>query len=148
MKVVFKEYGVSVITVVVALLLIFHVFTNLSWNVLDKGLQMRKENFAEYEDSRKIVQVMERKRPVIRCRDISVKVGSTWHVSDLLEARDIDGNLAEIEVLKIIDSTGNTVNVTDNYIFFAKKGIYQILVRAKDDYCRETGRSFCLPVMP
>ncbi|MBO5303712.1 MAG: hypothetical protein J6A92_06645 [Lachnospiraceae bacterium] len=153
MREVFREYGGTVIAVLIGVLLFLLIFGNLSWKgnkgiiaVLGQGAKIEEKDFSEYADSKKIIQIMEKKRPVITYKNIPVYTKNVFEEDALFTAEDAEGNLLETEVFKIEDSVGSEVVKADGKICFEKQGIYRCWVKAVDADCGVTEQVFSIPV--
>ncbi|MBO5372422.1 MAG: hypothetical protein J6A75_06860 [Lachnospiraceae bacterium] len=154
MRIVFKEYGIAIITALTALLIFSLIFIRLEWqgktgifSVLGAGASVKETNYSQYLDGKKILEVMEKERPEIICRDAAVVFGTAYQAKDLFMATDAEGNLAQLEIYKILDNFENEVTVTNGNFIFLNPGIYEIWVRATDNSCGVTEKRFSIPVV-
>lgn len=153
MKEAVREYGASILSVVIALFLFFMIFEKIEAgggkgliDILRTQSDVPQKEFIQYQDAQETLKAMETERPVITYQNITLPAGKDVLVTDLFVAEDADGNPAEIEVMKAVDSDGTEVEVQGERIRFHRQGISRIWVKAKDRYCGVTENMFYIPV--
>lgn len=154
MKEVMQEYGSSILTVIIALILFSLIFGKLQvdgdkgfMEIVEAKTHISQKNFSEYKDSEETKRAMERKRPVITYKNVTLQAGEKVSVEDCFFAEDIDGNPAKIQWVKVENLIGEEVKIQDGKIQFTGQGIYRVWVKATDLNCGVTESVFEIPVM-
>ncbi len=154
MKEIMHEYGSAVITVSVALLLFFLLFGKLTVEgnvgvvqILKSRTVLSQKDYQQYKDSKETILAIERKQPEITCRNVKILAGSSRKAEELFLGTDVDGNEAELAIIKAECPDKREAEVTDNKIKFKQQGIYRIWVKATDTSCKVTRKVFAVPVI-
>lgn len=153
MRDVMEQYGKAVLCALVAVFLFAILFTSLKAGE-DKGLiavlgtkaESPGVDYSLYKDGEKSALVMERGRPEICFAGGELMTGCEYSAGELFAAKDAEGNPAEIKIIKILDKTGQEIEVAGGNLQFESQGSYRILVKAIDSYCAVTENEFLVPV--
>lgn len=154
MKEVMQEYGSSILSVTVAVILFSIIFGKIELGgnrgflaVLGEKTHVVQKEFERYKDASETSQAMERKRPVITYQNVVVQAGEKKFMEDCFTAIDVNGNPAKLELTRAENFKGEEIEIENGNIQFAGQGIYRIWVKATDAYCGVTERVFSIPVI-
>ena len=130
MKTLWKEYGQTVITVLVAAMLL--ILCLWGFRIIGSGMERPAAG----------ADIHSRQVPVIIYEDNRIlTIADKIALSELFHAVDADGKELKIEITDIRNQAGKTVED-----IYEKAGIYEIEVRAEDAYEKQTVSRFRIPV--
>lgn len=154
MRHVMQEYGTAILSATVALILFAFIYGgsrtegegSLFARMGEWPRDSQKE-YSEYLDASETKRAMERERPSLSYKNLTVSAGEKLQMKDYFEAEDAEGNPADIEIIRAEGPSGEEISVEDGIIQFGEQGIYRIWVKATDSYCGVTQRTLYIPVM-
>ena len=139
MKTLWKEYGQTVITVLVAAMLL--ILCLWGFRIIGSGME-RPAAGADVGNNMDGKMLKDSQVPVIIYEDNRIlTIADKIALSELFHAVDADGKELKIEITDIRNQAGKTVED-----IYEKAGIYEIEVRAEDAYEKQTVSRFRIPV--
>lgn len=142
MKTLWKEYGQTVITVLVAAMLL--ILCLWGFRITGSGMERPAAgaDVGNNMDGKMLKDFHSRQVPVITYEDHRIlTIADKIALSELFHAVDADGKELKIEITDIRNQEGKAVED-----IYEKAGIYEIEVRAEDAYEKQTVSRFRIPV--
>ena len=136
MKTLWKEYGQTVITVLVAAMLL--ILCLWGFRIIGSGMERPAAgaDVGNNMDGKMLKDIHSRQVPVIIYEDNRIlTIADKIALSELFHAVDADGKELKIEITDIRNQAGKTV-----------EDIYEKEVRAEDAYEKQTVSCFRIPV--
>ena len=140
MKTLWKEYGQTVITVLVAAMLL--ILCLWGFRIIGSGMERPAAgaDVGNNMDGKMLKDIHSRQVPVIIYEDNRIlTIADKIALSELFHA--VDAEELKIEITGIRNQAGKTVED-----IYEKAGIYEIEVRAEDAYEKQTVSRFRIPV--
>lgn len=154
MKEIIEQYGKTLLTALIIVLLLALVFVKLEDDDGNKGILKiigahigeEVEDYHAYTDYDVYEAEAQKKPPEIKYLGSSISVGE-YLLQDYISAVSYTGGVLPIKVVSVVDKNGNEISVGDDTrVYFDKAGIYTVTVSAVDDILKRTICTIKIPV--